>query len=1191
MNLLNINAKDLNILENNNEKGKIDYSFLVNEGDILEGVVSDNNKVCINVNGKEIKVDNSSTENSNTGDVKKYQVLNRSKDKLILQEVKENTGVNEKIDINSKINSAEIKQDYFTQEIKKSIFDTKSAIADNNMEQQLTEKLDKSVIVMSPEDLRAIEEDGKSIEDMDIEEIHKKITKINREKVENQNTNCGIVDKNVDNLANWQNTISYSQKDMDNSAQNVDIVREKRYQCGILIENTDFKQQFQQKINIDFIDENGEIKDLPVDETLEIVDKLFEDTQNNGKSENTEGFVTKDAIKYLITNELEPTIKNIYKAKYAGKNIVTHNISDEDFEQLKSQVEEVITDAGYEVNEENLKISKWLIENDIPVTVDSFKKYYQLEDLNKYTREDINNIAKDYMDDDVPVTDMYVNYVDKSVIEDVIEGIDLISDDAIEEVAKSEQVINLNDLLATQKDIDSSVLELKEKNNKGFALFEGKNHKNKYFNIDRIMTNLDEMETRRGIDVTVVTARRQLEEIRLKLTVESGRKLALKGFNIATEDISNVVEELRNIEKNYNDNYPTELKDNFEGQKIFDDTASKLTDIKEMSGYVLAATYSVREKITLQGVYEEGQKEDYIAYKDLDFKVQRSNIVKFNETFETVMTAPRKDMGDNITKAFRNVDDILMDMGLESNELNQRAVRILGYNNMDINIENIEQVKLYDYQVNNAIEKLNPATTVELIRQNKNPLDMTIEELNNEIESINSKNSNNVKESYSKYLWRLDRQNELTNDERETFIGIYRLLNQVQKSDGAVIGATINAGREVTLNNLLSASRTRKSKGLNINVDDNLGVTESVIRNGKAIDAQINSAFSNTKIKLNRKLVSDVSENITPEIIDWAKEEKIDILNMSMEKLIGFVKEHKDLNEKLDKEYYIDKLNSIKDTSDITNNIVKILTQTGMETSINNILAAADTLNGNGMTSTFKKLNKKNEKDSLITGDNSKESVASIKEKVKETVSNIIEHLDDKDALTNDYDTINSQVKSIVRAYIGHYGSSNLSIEELREIGRNMNFATNMSRKECYDIPLVITEDDEEINITNINLTVIRNTEKKQVAVNIDSENLGRIEAKFEYKNNSIKGLILGDNSQGIEALKNNYNDLKEKASKENINIKQIDYGINNKINYTFSVGNNQTDETQVSTKMLYSLSKAIIMNIKETEQQLLAKS
>ena len=56
MNLLNINAKDLNLIGNNIEKGGIDYSFLVNEGDILEGVVSDNNKVSINVNGNEIKV-------------------------------------------------------------------------------------------------------------------------------------------------------------------------------------------------------------------------------------------------------------------------------------------------------------------------------------------------------------------------------------------------------------------------------------------------------------------------------------------------------------------------------------------------------------------------------------------------------------------------------------------------------------------------------------------------------------------------------------------------------------------------------------------------------------------------------------------------------------------------------------------------------------------------------------------------------------------------------------------------------------------------------------------------------------------------------------------------------------------------------------------------------------------------------
>ncbi len=42
-----------------------------------------------------------------------------------------------------------------------------------------------------------------------------------------------------------------------------------------------------------------------------------------------------------------------------------------------------------------------------------------------------------------------------------------------------------------------------------------------------------------------------------------------------------------------------------------------------------------------------------------------------------MMTAPRKDMGDSIQKAFRNVDDILEDLGLETNDSNRRAVRIL----------------------------------------------------------------------------------------------------------------------------------------------------------------------------------------------------------------------------------------------------------------------------------------------------------------------------------------------------------------------------------------------------------------------------------------------------------------------------------------------------------------------------------
>ena len=63
---------------------------------------------------------------------------------------------------------------------------------------------------------------------------------------------------------------------------------------------------------------------------------------------------------------------------------------------------------------------------------------------------------------------------------------------------------------------------------------------------------------------------------------------------------------------------------------------------------------------------------------------------------ESLMTEPRKDLGDKISKAFRNIDDILSDLGLETNEENRRAVRILGYNRMQINNDNINAIKAAD---------------------------------------------------------------------------------------------------------------------------------------------------------------------------------------------------------------------------------------------------------------------------------------------------------------------------------------------------------------------------------------------------------------------------------------------------------------------------------------------------------------
>ena len=85
---------------------------------------------------------------------------------------------------------------------------------------------------------------------------------------------------------------------------------------------------------------------------------------------------------------------------------------------------------------------------------------------------------------------------------------------------------------------------------------------------------------------------------------------------------------------------------------------------------------------------------------------------KANESYETLMTAPRKDMGDSIQKAFRNVDDILTDLGMETNLANQRAVRILAYNQMEITKEAVLQMKAVDEKVQQTFENMKPGWSV-----------------------------------------------------------------------------------------------------------------------------------------------------------------------------------------------------------------------------------------------------------------------------------------------------------------------------------------------------------------------------------------------------------------------------------------------------------------------------------------------
>ena len=72
---------------------------------------------------------------------------------------------------------------------------------------------------------------------------------------------------------------------------------------------------------------------------------------------------------------------------------------------------------------------------------------------------------------------------------------------------------------------------------------------------------------------------------------------------------------------------------------------------------------------------------------------------------------------DSIQKAFASVPNLLKELGMEDTNANERAVRILGYNGMEITEENVLSVKEYDAVLNRVIDNMKPSTVLEMIRQ------------------------------------------------------------------------------------------------------------------------------------------------------------------------------------------------------------------------------------------------------------------------------------------------------------------------------------------------------------------------------------------------------------------------------------------------------------------------------------------
>lgn len=748
--------------------------------------------------------------------------------------------------------------------------------------------------------------------------------------------------------------------------------------------------------------------------------------------ENISVGTSDEAFVYLVKNNLAMTKDNMYKAYYSGASNGEKSgatISDEVAEKMQPQIDKIIEQAGYEGDERALAGARLLLNNNLPVTTDTITAY---------------------MD--------YQAYADG---ENNIEGLAIPDNENDIYDIKADELYNKVNSISADTIYDMSLC------GKQLTIAAAYKYVNDNSDIERD-------------NLKAVSDMRQMEELRLSMTMDAARRLVNRDINIDTRELSKVVEELKNIEKELvNAQLSAEgVEPTDENIAIYNELSEKVAGLGDAPASIIAAPL-LGDAFTVNALSDRGE----LAYNDMPEEVRANNsFEKVVRQYEAVGTAPRADMGDSISKAFSNVDDILKELDMPVSDENRRAVRILGYNSIEITEDNINQVADYDNQVNELIQNFYPEAVISVIRDGINPLDMDISELNQIVRERNYNNGVTEADNFATYLRDMENRGEISPEERESYIGIYRVMSSLAKSGDREAGYLFANGGNLTVRNLISAMRSRKAAGLDVSIDDDFGMLAEREFSGKRIDEQIDLAY-----------IAKASDSITQEVSDFIKE------------------------------------NEIKYSLVNAQAVSELLSDGGLYDLVSEVLS--------------KMKFKDSTKDDMVDDEteNMSKSISGAEIPVEFEADSILESLRNGTDMSLTYEDLRDNLTEFMYQ-AGAVGTiSSMDISSVKIVQAGFNILGGMARRDKYQVP-VQTEDGVRV----VNLTVKHDERRSgSIELSTSGKLMGKVKMTVKIDgDNNLSGYVISDNNGGNELLGVHADELLAGLKQAGYGIDDISVGV-----------------------------------------------
>ncbi|MGN0132584.1 MAG: DUF6240 domain-containing protein [Lachnospiraceae bacterium] len=796
------------------------------------------------------------------------------------------------------------------------------------------------------------------------------------------------------------------------------------------------------------------------------------------------------AKKYLLENELEPTIDSLYKAAYAGakdasaqpsgyfgtgaEGYLAKKGNPEEFSAMEDQIQKIISEAGLEVGEETMSDARWLLEKGLPLTGENL---FRLQEINQLSfpigaeeaalaAADALSVGLSAKEADLTVGNGYKE-PDSGYI-------------------RRAQEINEKTQALTDENLAGVIKE-----GKSLTLFW-------LFGTENAGTETVSMETER--DSKWIAAKKQLLEVQLHMSAQANLKLMKQGIHIELEPLDQLLKLLEREESIY---HASELAD----------ISEKAEEIKSMPaatiGISVQEAWMAKGVFTLDRVYETGSS-------------LAQTYAKAGESYEALMTSPRADLGDSIKTAFRNVDALLEESNMEITDDNRRAVRILGYNQMEITEENMDAVKEADAMLNRVLAGLTPEKTLRMIREGVNPMEMNLDELAGYL-TADTEGAADI-EKYSRYLYRLEQNHEITAEEKEAYIGIYRLLRQIEKGDGAAIGTVVSNKQELNLENLLSAVRTRKKGYVDAKIDDAFGLLSDMEKKGTSISDQILNYYQQKAGKL------------------------ADDLSGSQEGMEQSAVDHE--------------IESFRRMGTVSEEHFHALLADDIPLTANNLLAEEALVSQGNL---FENLAK------IMKGGEREKNFVQKAEKIKEAMS------EGEEAVKEAYADMTETAEETVKSDAGESGSY-IDVRSMAVYARQITLLNRHAEKENYYVPVQFNQE-----WTMLHVQIVNGNGQGKVSVDYkgNAQGEGKAGATFVVKEDHIEGLIGVSADTDVEkyteiAGKCAESILAETGKKADITCVQSET-----MNLEAFMATD-SKEKQASTKMLYQVAKAFIHTMEQ---------